>query len=561
MIRFFTVFLILCFGAFLRFENVSPFKYYPDAYQNLLVAENIKTYKSVVGFLGQEGMLYPDFVMWSRPVYPLLINITSFLIEDSALAAHVISFLMGVAAIPLAFFLAKSIFKSFAVGFAAAFLLSLSFLHTLWSGSIMTETTGVFFIMLFLWRLFSSLESKAKLFDLYDFLIGAIFGVAVLTRYEYIFLIVPTVILLILKSPSPYLRILNIIVSFFLVVAVCLSQLFPLQSSLSYIVSQLEHMLILAGFILILLTGISIGSYLFFRSSKNIATRLNLVIAGIFWILGIVLVLQFINQRFFPFGYYDFTSLRSFVRDDMLIAFTFLIGLTILVRQSKYKAPVLFVIVSLFGMYLIYHRINPEMQRYITHLLPFLIIPASYGLYVVVKTIKRLITSESVDKKVYGSILFVFFFALTVKQTITTFQGITYWSDGSWIRASYEEKAARMVAEKIDKNTILIASFPEPYYYFAKVSTQSIADTYPFVFIDGALDNRTVLIVQDMGMHDVFPAFSKFLDTQLQKYRQDSFWAQESYHYRTRIEKEKYPVILYRIKLSELKEIIKKYII
>src|SRR6185437_16596186 len=103
---------ILVLGILLRYGNLSPFTVYPDSYQNLIVAENIKTYGSVVGFLGKNGMLYPDFFMWTRPVFPLLINIVSFFGVSSLIAAQAIAFMLGILAIPVAFLFGKEVFKN-----------------------------------------------------------------------------------------------------------------------------------------------------------------------------------------------------------------------------------------------------------------------------------------------------------------------------------------------------------------------------------------------------------------------------------------------------------------
>lgn len=131
-------------GIILRLHNISPFKIYPDSYQSLLTALNIKDYHSVVGFLGKDGMVYPDFFGWTRPFYPLLILAASMFFHTIASSAQYVAVLAGILALPLAFFLGRHVFKSFAVGVGSILLLTLSYNHTVWGGFILTETLAVF---------------------------------------------------------------------------------------------------------------------------------------------------------------------------------------------------------------------------------------------------------------------------------------------------------------------------------------------------------------------------------------------------------------------------------
>ena len=93
-----TILVLTVLGALLRIQNLSPYKYYPDAYQNLIVARSIRNYRSVVGYLGENGMLYPDFFMWTRPVYPLFINLTDNFLQDEQRSAQLIAITAGILA-------------------------------------------------------------------------------------------------------------------------------------------------------------------------------------------------------------------------------------------------------------------------------------------------------------------------------------------------------------------------------------------------------------------------------------------------------------------------------
>src|SRR5689334_18303883 len=87
---------ITLLAALLRYFNLTPFTVYPDSFQNLLVAENLRTYGEVVGYLGKDGLLFPEVFSWSRPIYPLLINIVSFFGFSDFTAARVIAYVLGV---------------------------------------------------------------------------------------------------------------------------------------------------------------------------------------------------------------------------------------------------------------------------------------------------------------------------------------------------------------------------------------------------------------------------------------------------------------------------------
>src|SRR5216683_4149347 len=95
--------VITLLGAILRFSNLSPFNLYPDSYQNLIVAKNIADYQSVLGYLGANGMLYPDFFSWTHPLYPLFINLINVFVHTMIASARVIAFIAGIIAIPLSY--------------------------------------------------------------------------------------------------------------------------------------------------------------------------------------------------------------------------------------------------------------------------------------------------------------------------------------------------------------------------------------------------------------------------------------------------------------------------
>src|SRR5579859_3537996 len=182
--------IVFFLGFFFRLNNLSVFNLYPDSYQSLIVAKNITMYHSVVGYFGPHGMLYPDFFMWTHPVYPLLINSINIPIHNMLATARLIALLAGIGAIPLSFFFIKRVFQSTPYGLTAAFFIAFSLNHTIWSGFIMTETTGVCMLLLFLLTFFARRTSQ-KFGDPLVILSGILFAIVVLSRYEYTVILFP----------------------------------------------------------------------------------------------------------------------------------------------------------------------------------------------------------------------------------------------------------------------------------------------------------------------------------------------------------------------------------
>src|SRR5438552_3353566 len=90
-------------------------------------------------------------------------------------------------------------------------------------------------------------------------------------------------------------------------------------------------------------------------------------------------------QLFFLFLLYELSAIRNFLVSDILLFFLFLVGITVLFKTRTKISLIWFVLFSIVLLEIIYHKINPDMQRYLTHLIPFLLIPASYGFYYILR--------------------------------------------------------------------------------------------------------------------------------------------------------------------------------
>jgi 4-amino-4-deoxy-L-arabinose transferase-like glycosyltransferase len=421
------LFLIIALGIILRIVNISSYKYYPDAYQNLLVAENLSLNHNVVGTLGDLGMVYPQQFSVTRPIYPLLINAANLFVNDLEKSATLTSFVNGILAIFVSFMLGVSAFKSKRIGLMAAVLMAVSFSHTVWSGYIMSETTGILFLILGLTCFF-----RKKYW-----LAGIILGLASFARFEYIFAIAP------LFLRNKYL-----------------------------VVTYLITFLFILG--------------LFYPPIPTVFQKL-------FELKGMTNVGQLVVNP--P----RLVGLLNFIRFDFLLIGLALLGFLLLVK--KHPILSLYVLFCFSVLEIIYIRTNPAQQRYSTHLLPFLLLPAAYSLTYLPR-IKHL------------GLLFILPF---IVQIFLTYQGIRHWSNGDWFRTSYEQTAAKNLRAYLHANDVIVTAWPEVYYFFTNHSVLPISDTPPYVYLNYLAADQPITIVLDMASFKIYPNFSAFLTNKYSK--------------------------------------------
>jgi hypothetical protein len=558
MIRLLLILIVIA-GSLLRYSNISPFKFYPDAYQNLIVAKNIAEYHSVFGPLGQDGLVYPYFLMWTRPIYPLMINGLSWVTQNPIRSAELISLLAGMVGIPIAYLFIRSIFRSSQIGLCGALLIALSFNHTAWGGFIYTETTGVLIMLLVLWRFYARLESSSKWLEGHDLVLGCLLGLGILARYEYVLLIFPILLWTLLYGQTPKVKLANIIMATIFTVSMLLLWLYPISYASYLVFSQLQSFLAIAficGFVFL----IWFSSYIFrspiLQHIKSIAQRVDHKYSKplgltILLLVSIALTLQILSPFNLPI---ETHAMREFFRTDFMLGISTLIGLILFLLKKQYRKYFYLVMIVLVMMVPVYYKINPTMQRYWTHLIPFLLIPASYGLYTVVRfPLLRMRRKELI----LGISSLILILTVVFGQAFLTWQGIKLWNLGSWHQTSYDEKSARIFGERFLSNDhIIISALPESYFYYTGMSTRSIleSDQPPFIALDERYNNRKLYIVEDMGMTDIFPNFSKFLDTKLQGFKVGEYWVGTSYHYSIRTEPEIHPVQVYEITRMDLIE-------
>lgn len=545
--------LLLCItllGLILRLSNISPFKFFPDAYQNLIVAENIRNYHSVFGYLGSDGMLYPQFFMWTRPVYSLAINLLTVLPITPDRAAEIISLLSGVLAIPLAYFFIAKLLNSKICGLIAALIISISFNHTIWSGFIYTEPIAIFLNLLFLISFITSYKETSKLADLRDLITGVLFSLIVFTRYEYIILSVVFILLTILNNSDYKTKLINYFLGFLLTSTLFITQLYPVTDLITIISNEFSRILKLSGILVSAIIAFFLSIKVFKKQLEKKEKYFFTILLFVLWVIVLLILMHIFIGKFIPL-YISLTSLRVFLFWDPFFALLIIFGITKLLTKRE-KNLTLLTIIPIILLWPIYNNINPEMQRYWSHLIPFLLIPASFGAELVWHFTKKQIRNWQ------GKIILTVITFFLIIQIITTNHGMKSWSNGSWYRESYEQKSATILNNlltKIPENEkpILITSLPESYYFFTQVSTHSIADIYPYIYIDNRLDNRKVWVIEDMGMRDLFPNFTNSLKKNFSHTIKKTYWVNEIYRFGVRFKQEDQPVIIYEVYLKDIK--------
>ncbi len=536
-----TAFLLVCItllGFYLRWINLSPYKFYPDAYQNLLVAKNILENRNVMGTLGIGGILYPSQLMWTRPIYALLILIASIFVKDFSSAAQYASFFAGVATIPLSYLLIKIIYKSVSAALFGAFLCAISFNHTVWSSFIMSDTTGIALSFTYFLCLFSNLKPKSQLLNISEITTGVVFAFAVYARYEYVIFILPTLFLL-LQQETSIIKIANIFFGFFITASAVYALLFPSLTGITSAISSFTDIIL----------GVCFSFIVFALLYSFVWKRLKYVLYDtlskaslIFVAAGIFLFLNTFIKLPVPF----FTGFSNFASTDFMIIPLFFIGLACMFRNKKQVNSGVFCLLTFISMEIMYLRINPLQQRYTTHLLPIFVICAA-EVYI-------WISKKPVLKKRYVSQIAIALFAMLILyQLRLSYYGLTKWSNGDWNRVSYEEQSALNLNKFLKNGDVIVVSMPEPYYYFTEHSTQSITPKHPYYIETNDLQSE-LIIVNDMGMRDIFPEFSSFVTNKLKDYKIAEYKTDTRYHYIIHSEEIEIPVEVYRISLDKLHE-------
>jgi hypothetical protein len=418
-------------------------------------------------------------------------------------------------------------------------LLAVSFNHTVWSGAVMTESTGVAAALLFWWLLSRDDAKKSPLSDLLDYLTGCAFALLVFVRYEYILYAIPAFFFL--RGRKTLGRFVTIGAAALLISAIILTLLYPVADFGTTLVGQAGQFVKFAGIaLLVSIAGIFISRWFGSRKAPllNTSSRQSILIVGIV-LTGVIATTLWRTHWA--------AGLTNFFLDDPAIAIMSLIGLAFMCHSGKRDNAILVVVSGVLPLYWVYFRTNPGMERYMTHLLPLLLIPASYGTYSL-WNIKR-----------FRGLVRLCIVMLLLIQTAISWRGMRAWGDMSWFAASYEEKSARaLTSHMATPSGLLVVSLPEPYYSFSGISTRSLRDSPPFMYLDGVPDDTMVTIVDDIPMHVLFPRFADLLESSMAAHTSADYMAGAPYHYLSHTYDETAPVTIYTLTAVALQAALNK---
>jgi hypothetical protein len=364
------------------------------------------------------------------------------------------------------------------------------------------------------------------------------FGLAVLTRYEYVLIMVPMIILIINRSRYWAWKITNIFIPAFLLIGFTFLYLSSPYSAASLWV-QLQDLFYLAA-------ATSVVCLAAYASRKY---WLNLIFPSIknYYYLLIALVIT-------GAAIFIYDGLRRFVINDFLLVILAFVGFRLMFGLKKHQPAGLFLLVSAVLLGAVYYRINPGMERYLTHLLPFLIIPAALAGECMVRKYIKFSQSQ------FSRALMLLLITLFGLQTSMTYLGLHDRNDGIWFLPGYEQLSAQQLNMTIDNNALILTAMPEPYNFFTSNSTYSIAADYPYIYIEDYLNNREIYVINDHSMQQYFPAFSVFIESSLQNYLFSQYAVNTPFRFRDQITTDVSGVKVYKIKLIELRARLEDYV-
>ena len=510
-------------AAALRLHAYSPYLPYPDAYQTLLVARNFATAHQAVATLGNGGITFPHTFDWTRPLYPALVAFVHLFGANLITAGHIVAIIASIAAVPVAYWAITNATASRRAGVAAAGLLAVSYAATIWSGFVLTEPLANLVLLL----------GIGVMFGQNPWLTGIMWGLAALTRYEYAILILPVI------AVSQPLRLSAAAKTVAAWAAVIIAGLLATRSLSALGWSALIHgthsfvpLAVVTAAALV--AGRLAPRYLPLRSSFANAV-------GVAVVAFVVLVAT--HSRW--------SGLRSFAAGDSLLTVLALCGFVVMARVTVHRRAVSFAFISTIVLAAVYVRVNPTMERYGTHLIPLLLIPAGYAVAVMSRRIPAWRNRVRIPFALVAT-------ALVAIQITASVEGFGIDPASPWTKPSYEATAAQRTAGLIPPGALVITALPEPYAYFTGHSTQTVSNAYPFI-VAHIMDNQYVVVVQDEAMRRLFPHFSSGMETSLSAYRVTSFTVNEPFTYGSDVVPHPGPVTLYMADYGTIKAHLASY--
>ncbi len=531
--------LIVLVGLILRIHNISPYLPYPDSYHSLIAAERLGQGEPIIGPLGPDGTSYPPSVWWTRPWYASLIALVSLSGVSPVQAAQIISLLLSMFSILLIYAVSQLIWKHRSVSLAAAGLLAVSFNHVVWSGFVLTEATATFMLLASLYTLLRAFQrpSTARLV-----FAGLVFGLAIWTRYEYVLLAIPYLILA-WQHLRTLLYVRTFIPATLLTLITGAAIWRPFNFTSSELWSQLGNFVILLSVIAfvaiicwVIRTYRRIVSLRFLNASR-LWQYLPFVLGGL---AGSVIIAAITG---YSLPYFSSTN-TFFIHELPLLPLLILSSLA--ARRTREARRILGVfslaIILLLAAYL---RVNADMERYLTHVLPLVILMASFGAIISLRLIEALPKAKRQLSIAACSIV-------VIGQLFISFNGIHNWQDGLWFQPGYEELSAQKLPP-IPANSLIITATPEPYYLATHHGIITPFTAPPYLELPQSVDHHTpVIVVADESMRRYFPEVYDTVTQKLQVYQIDSYFLQVPFRDGSDIIAEQNPVRVYRLPLDHI---------
>lgn len=517
----------------LRLGNLSPYLVYPDSYTSIVVADTIGRTGAVVANLGAGGLIYPDFFGWTRPGYPLLVALVHAMGFSLVEAGRGIALAAGVASVPAAAWLGFEVTRRRGGALAAVVLASTSFASVVWSGFVLTETTGNLILLILLAATWHRRRRQPESLDPRDYLTGLLLAVAILIRYEYA-LLAPIILLASGPRLSPSVRWLNITGSAGIILALATLILRPFDPDPAYALSQVT------SFIPIAIVGLVVGTVLLGLGRFVHLAPQRVRVVSLALLASIIAATAVWAPRGYP-------GLITFAQQDGLIVWLGLLGLILMLNRHHTRRTGWLILAGIIVLAAAYFRVNPTMARYGTHLLPLLIVPASYLILETWDLRRRAIRA--------GALTIIA--ALALNQSFLTFAGLRSDQAGIWFKPGYEQTAALLAAPYISPDAVIFTAFPEPYFLATANSTQSFTDNSPWIYAPGLAENTPVVVVVDQSLKALYPEIYSRLTSAPPSSAVAIIEVSDPFRYITQTTLKPIPVTLYTTTLGGLQSALK----
>lgn len=502
MLPAFLVPLITLLGLLARLRHIFNFYIYPDSYYYLLIADNLRRHGVAYGTLGAKGMHFPPVgSAILKPAFPFFVSVVDRFVDNLELSGHIVAVGASVLTIPIAFFLARRLFDSVTAGVAAAALIAVSYNHIYWSGFLMGDSLAV--LLMFASLLFLLREDKPDYANPYDFLAGIAVALALLSRLTYAATIPALAWLMVTEFAWSKERIATALSgSLFVLSAAALLILPPFPEILRLLVEVSSIILVTIGLLAVAAGVMLIGRRYSPGSGRGVNGRLArlgltaaLVLPGVLWLVSIA-VSYLPGRSLFP-------GLLQFVSRDKLLAVAYLGGVVALAASPGRRLATVCA-VNVLVLVGLYYQVASWETRYLTHLLPFIVLPAAYGLAYLADGLRVALPERRSMLAYAAASVLLILSAFSVRDSLTPSKGI-------FLKTSYHREVSRLARPTLSayhEDSVLLAVLSWPYYFHLRLSSWSIDVEEPGRMLSVLPNEGKFLIVSDAPLRQYLPSLA-----------------------------------------------------